>query len=206
MSEIQTQLTRVQRNNLTDRLGEWLTECYPWDFMVTFTIRPPKIVDKGGYSKPIRVGPDFEAVCGRHPNTFFHKIRWYLKQVHFEERARVGDCVKGKDGRWRGRAVREWKARTESQPVYVIGLERGARFGRLHAHAVVRWPRYQHQYEKLVEYRKAQPYWDWGYVTWEVPRDLHNVGRYVSKYVVKEEDGDMDFSPSFRGNHLSASA
>ena len=105
----------------------------------------------------------------------------------------------------RGRLCGWWanrRRRGQDQPVYVLGIE-PHRSGRLHAHALVRFPACFGE----VRFAYAAKLWfKWhGGSKFELPRTTEDVASYCSKYITKP-GCDLLLSPSFDAPSLCASA
>ncbi len=101
-----------------------------------------------------------------------------------------------------------WNAQRKGRArvVWALGVE-PQRSGKLHAHAVMRWPSMLADPIRRVGWHlwtgpKSSGGLDHGFSRIEPPRCQHDVAGYVSKYVVK--GGELYLSPSFDAARLEA--
>ena len=117
---------------------------------------------------------------------------WQLYTAVSRKRATIDE-----NGRAHGSWINSYRKQRQS-PVWVFGIERGERGGRLHAHAIIKWS------EKLPNLRRTKGHAMWfeayGMNKLEPPKSQEDVGKYVSKYVAK--DGEVYFSSSFDAARL----
>ncbi len=151
--------------------------CYGWRYFCTLTLR----------SELGRTGHE----------GFVKAFRWWLYEWQLQCAAAMGMARRGEDGRPRGAWVNAHR-KGRGRPVWVLALEL-QRNGHLHGHALIQPSRVLVRWDYSVGHRL----WNEGHgFAWiERPVAVEGVAGYVSKYVVKEQDGrcresDMLLSPN----------
>ena len=170
---------------------------YPWDLFGSHTFRKPMGTE--GIVKGVRWWL-YES-CRR--SAVSAGLGHFVKRRHYrwaDGRRKPCPGCQVCDGGFRnvfaGKLSNAWRVGRQ-RPVYVIAVERGDRYGRLHGHSLVRLPA---MLRGVFSRRNAWRLWyeTFGLGRFEEPRSQEDVAGYCSKYVV--QGGELVLSDSFVGD------
>lgn len=186
-----------------DAFGTYLAAAYPWEFFCTFTIK--------GKARWIKSAED---IIHQVHQTFRD---WFMltaertggaKRIEVPAKewttgGRTGKLLSDGDLKFRSRGgYRQWEGPLvnayksgRGHWIYAGGVEPHAD-GALHAHAVLRVPRYF----DWIYYGDGYKAWRWGGTSFSRPECQEDVTRYITRYVAK--DGDMFISDSFEADDV----